>query len=97
MDKLEEALDQMSKMPEKQRESLIEIEKKKICVCKTCPSYSECMGDSNDGLFCILGESNCEAAVEECVCAECPAHSNFNLENGFYCRNGSEMDIRSRC
>lgn len=94
MDKLEEAVNQMSKMPEKQRNNLIEMEKKRVCICKRCASYSECMKGSNEGLFCILGKSSCKINVDNCICAECPAYHSFKLKNDFYCAVGSEMDLR---
>jgi hypothetical protein len=94
MDKLEKAVDQMSKMPEKQRNSLIEMEKKKVCICRRCPSYSECMKDSNEGFFCILGKSDCKINVDTCMCTGCPAYQSFKLKNDFYCVAGSEMNLR---
>ena len=94
MDKLEEALDQMSKMPEEQRDNLIKMEKKKVCVCKKCPSYSECMNESYEGLFCILGKSSCKINIDTCICTDCPAYNSFNLKNDFYCMVGQEMDLR---
>jgi len=96
MDKFKEAMEKMAEMPEEQYNSLINMEKKKICICRTCPSYDQCMDEKTEALFCILGKSSCQVNIVECKCLECPAHNNFEMRHGTYCMDGSEGDQRSQ-
>jgi len=76
-------------------------ENMKKCICKSCPTYSSCMGDAGEGLFCAAGKSGCEIDKKECVCESCPIDKEYNLTanldlmekmilkmNQFYCENG---------
>lgn len=94
MDQFELALEKMSEMPEEQLNQLIDMEKKSICICRTCPTYNQYMAENNEALFCILGKSKCEVDQAECVCSQCPAHSNFELKHESYCTAGSEKEQR---
>jgi hypothetical protein len=94
MDKFTEAMEKMSEMPEEQYNALIDMEKKKICICRTCPSFNQCMDENKEGLFCILGKSSCQVDIVECKCLECPAHNNFEMKNDSYCVEGSEEELR---
>jgi len=96
MDQFELALEKMSEMSKEQYNTLIDMEKKKICICRTCPTFDQCMTENNEALFCILGKSNCEVAPVECICSQCPAHSNFELKHESYCREGSEKEQRGK-
>ncbi len=94
MDKFTEAMDKMSQMPEEQYNVLIDLEKKKICICRNCPTFSQCMDENNEALFCILGKSSCNIYRVDCKCLECPAHSNFEMRYESYCIEGSEEEQR---
>ena len=93
MDQFELALEKMSEMSEEQLKQLIDMEKEKICICRTCPTYNQCMTENNEALFCILG-SNCEVDQVECICFQCPAHTNFEMKHESYCKDGSEKEQR---
>nr|WP_319373465.1 hypothetical protein [uncultured Methanobacterium sp.] len=51
MDQFELALEKMSEMSEEQYNTLINMEKKKICICRTCPTYGQCMTENNEALL----------------------------------------------
>ena len=76
-------------------------ENMKKCICKSCPTYSSCMDEAKEGLFCASGKSGCEIEKKECVCEDCPVDKEYNLTadldlmekmilkmNQFYCENG---------
>ena len=71
------------------------------CICKSCPTYSACMSDSKEALFCAVGKSGCTVNQEDCLCESCPLDKEYlltaNLDlmekmilkmNRFYCENG---------
>ncbi len=94
MDQFELALEKMSEMSEEQLNQLIDMEKKRICICRSCPTYNPGTAENNEALFCILGKSNCEVDLVECICSQCPAHRNFQLKHESYCVKGSEKEQR---
>jgi hypothetical protein len=72
------------------------------CICGTCPTYSACMSESKEALFCAVGKSGCIIDKEECLCQSCPIDKEYlltaNLDlmeimilkmNQFYCENGA--------
>jgi len=72
------------------------------CICKTCPTYSSCMSDLKESLFCAVGKTGCKVDKDECLCESCPVDKEYfltaNLDlmekmilkmNQFYCENGS--------
>lgn len=74
----------------------------KKCLCKGCPSYTECMGDKKEGLFCARWKSECEVEEDECLCEQCPIDAEYKLTarldlmekkilklNQFYCMKGA--------
>ncbi|MFC2144879.1 DUF2769 domain-containing protein [Actinomycetota bacterium] len=71
------------------------------CICMNCPTYSSCMSDKKEGLFCATGKSNCTIEKKECICESCPIDKEYNLTANldlmekmilkmhlFYCENG---------
>jgi len=72
------------------------------CICATCPTYTACMRERKEGLFCAKGETGCDIPEEdECVCARCPIDGQYKLTarldlmekkilklNQFYCIKG---------
>lgn len=96
LDKFEEVLEKMSEMPEEQLEHLLDMEKKKLCICRTCVAYNQCNNENKEGLFCIMGSSNCESNINQCICPQCPIHSNFQLKYDSFCLEGSEQDQRNK-
>jgi hypothetical protein len=71
------------------------------CMCKECATYSICMTDAKEGLFCAIGKSGCPITQNECICPDCMIDKEFQLTanldlmekmilkmNQFYCENG---------
>ncbi|CEA13868.1 MULTISPECIES: DUF2769 domain-containing protein [Methanobacterium] len=96
MDRFELIMEKMSEMSEEQLNSLIDMQKKRICVCRSCPTYDQCMTENSESLFCFLGKSQCEVDPAECICSTCPAHDNFQLKHELYCLKGSEEEQRGK-
>ncbi len=96
MDQYEKSLEKMSEMSQEQLNTLIDMQKKRICICKNCSTYNHCMAENKEGLFCFLGKSSCDLDLTHCKCGECPAHRNFQLKYESYCREGSEEEQRSK-
>ncbi|MBM3705787.1 MAG: DUF2769 domain-containing protein [Actinobacteria bacterium] len=77
------------------------VENKENCICLKCPTFSSCMSESKEGLFCATGKSGCEIEKQECICESCPIDREYQLTanldlmekmilkmNQFYCENG---------
>lgn len=60
------------------------------CTCKKCPSYVEC--DEDIG-YCLTGKSKCIKEKKGCICPDCPVTKKMNLKWGYYCLQGSAMEI----
>jgi hypothetical protein len=54
LDKFELIMEKMSEMSEEQLNSLIDMQKKRICVCRSCPNYDQCMTENSESLFCFF-------------------------------------------
>jgi hypothetical protein len=94
VDKFEQAMQQMSKMDEKDRIKKIE-NLKKLCICEGCPTYNECAGEENELLYCVLGKSpKCITKEVTCICPDCPITEQMGLENQFFCTRGAEKEQR---
>jgi hypothetical protein len=60
------------------------------CICKGCPSYVECNEKAG---FCLAGKSTCIKEKKGCICSECPVTEKMNLKWGYYCTDGSAMEL----
>ncbi|MFA6228467.1 MAG: DUF2769 domain-containing protein [Patescibacteria group bacterium] len=58
------------------------------CVCGQCPSYSDCLRDRAEGLFCASGKATCEIKKSGCLCGGCPIATEYNLNGGYWCIEG---------
>ena len=71
------------------------------CICPKCPTYSDCMKDKGEVLFCAKGKTGCEIEEDECICEDCPIDKEYKLSarldlmekkilkmNQFYCMKG---------
>jgi hypothetical protein len=61
----------------------------KKCICGGCPSYSACMKDKTEALYCARGSSECEIPRNGCLCGACALTSEFNLDETYYCETGA--------
>jgi hypothetical protein len=80
--------------PEPEAPAMTEEEKKEYimsnCICKKCPSYVEC--DEDIG-YCLVGKSKCIKEKKGCICPECPVTKKMDLKWGYYCTDGSAMEM----
>ena len=59
------------------------------CVCGGCPSYTDCMRDNNEILYCAREKSGCDVTRKGCLCGACPLAAEFGLDKFFYCIIGA--------
>jgi hypothetical protein len=59
------------------------------CVCGGCPSYSDCMRDNNEILYCAREKSQCDVTRKGCLCGACPLAAEYGLDKYFYCIIGA--------
>ncbi len=79
MDKFVSLVKEMKSLPLAEQEKLIE-EKKKVCICPTCPSFNKCAIVEREKLFCLLGKSFlCISFEEGCNCPTCPIAKEAGL------------------
>jgi hypothetical protein len=63
------------------------------CICKSCPTYNECMRADDQLLFCVKGRSpTCTFDKKGCLCPACPVTRVLGLKKSYYCLRGSEEE-----
>ncbi len=62
------------------------------CICATCPSYVA--GETRLG-FChpLVGKSDKITERKGCDCPTCPVYKMMGLKHGYYCIQGSELEL----
>ncbi len=94
MDKFEEMIKAMAKVPAPEQMKMIEA-KKGACICPKCPTYTNCAKNAKELLFCATGKSfMCIPAEKGCICPECPITPEFGLKYKFFCTRGAEKAQR---
>jgi hypothetical protein len=94
LDKFEELVKEIKSLPLEEREKFIE-EKKKSCICATCPSYNKCAIVEREKLFCLIGRSfMCISYEEGCLCETCPVAKEYGLKYQYFCTRGDEKGQR---
>ncbi len=65
---------------------------KEKCICPTCPSYVA--GETEVG-FChpLVGKSERITERKGCDCPTCPIYKMLGLKRGYYCIQGSELEL----
>ena len=43
--------------------------------------------------YCLVGKSECIKEKKGCTCPDCPVTAKMNLKWGYYCIDGSAMEI----
>jgi hypothetical protein len=94
MDKFEQAMQNMAKMPPgegmKMLQSLMGM-----CNCGQCPTYTGAARTSGESFFCGTGKSFRHITTEvNCMCGKCPVKGELGLKYGFFCMRGSEKALR---
>ncbi len=70
-------------------------EKRRRCICGSCPTYNECMRADDSLLFCITGRAaNCTFDKKGCLCPACPVTAMLGLKKSYYCIRGTEQEQR---
>lgn len=59
------------------------------CICPSCPTYTDCMRDAAELLFCARDESGCSPKAVSCTCATCTVWSKYELSSLFFCLHGA--------
>ncbi len=66
-----------------------------LCICRDCPSYTECMRAEDGIVFCLEGTSaDCMFDPVGCSCPECPVQLRLGLTRSQYCIRGPENEQR---
>ncbi len=63
-----------------------------MCICKNCPSFVDCSGESIGYCFPSIGKSKCIAEEKGCICGGCPITEKMGLKNTYFCTKGSEKE-----
>lgn len=81
-----------SKLSEKQkRESREQVIYTCKDYCGKCPSYE---GTGEESLaFCMEGKSSIITEKKGCLCGNCPISKTMSLRWGYYCTNGSALEL----
>jgi hypothetical protein len=65
------------------------------CACPTCPTYTECSKNDQEGIFCMMGNSfRCINEIKGCNCPTCPVENDLSMKDNMYCMRGSEFENR---
>ncbi len=94
MDKFENAIVRLSKIPVQERMDAVG-KAKSMCICPGCPTYTDCARKAQERLFCIIGGSFiCISQEKDCLCPSCPVAADMGLTRKFFCTRGSERSQR---
>jgi hypothetical protein len=94
VDTFETTLQEMKKMAPEEQKAVME-EKKAMCTCPTCPSYTTCAKNGNELMFCATGKSfMCIPYEKGCICPTCPVAKDLGLKYSSFCTRGSEKAQR---
>jgi hypothetical protein len=93
MDKFMEIAKKMEQMsPEEKNQAM--MKNRSMCTCVQCPTYTSCMKEKDELLFCATGKSTCQVEIKGCICPTCPVTKEMGLLNAIYCVKGSEKEQR---
>lgn len=95
-DKFDDLMQKMAAMPEAEQKARME-EDRAMCICGSCPSYTQCMEDHDELLYCAAGKSrDCTVELMGCICPSCPVMLSMGLSKAYYCIRGSEAEQRKK-
>lgn len=96
MDKFEKLMEDMKSWSQADVAKWIESNSP-ACICPDCPTYTDCAGQRNEALFCVVGKSpSCISTPETCICRDCPITDSLDLLNKYFYIEGSEKDRRGK-
>ena len=83
--------EEIMKMSEEEQMKMMEMNKR-LCACVRCPTF---IGTSETAIFfCGIGKSSIITEEKGCLCPDCPVTEKMGLLNMYYCKLGSEREIR---
>jgi hypothetical protein len=96
MVKFEEEWEKFQKMSSDEQKKTVE-KLKGMCLCPGCPTFTTCMREKHERLYCALGKSACTVTSRNgCLCPSCPVTSKMGLTMMYYCADGSEEQRRKK-
>ena len=96
MVRFEEAWPNFQKMSAADQKKTVD-QLKGMCLCPGCPTYTSCMREKKERLFCALGKSACTVPARNgCLCPTCPVTAKMGLTMMYYCADGSEDQRRKK-
>jgi hypothetical protein len=94
MDAFEDLMKKMKGMTAEQQAQWI-AENKKVCICPTCPTHTNCAKKNEELLFCATGKSfMCISSEKGCMCPTCPVTKAIGLKYKSFCTRGAEKAQR---
>lgn len=78
MDKFIEIMQKMERLSPDEKEQMIS-KNRPLCICAKCPTYTSCMKENEELLFCFAGKSTCVADKKACICPSCPVTGSMGL------------------
>lgn len=93
MDKFMEMAKKMEQMSPEEKKQMM-MKNRSMCICAGCPTYTSCMKEKNELLFCSTGKSACTVEMKGCLCPTCPVTGMMGLSHAYYCAKGSEKEQR---
>ncbi len=96
MDKFEEKMGEIAKedLSEDQVNKRFLDELGDDCICPDCPMYNQCAQEKYEGLYCLLGKSECNLEEDDCICPDCDVFEELDLKYDLFCINGPEKELR---
>lgn len=93
MDKFMEITQKMEQMSPDEKKQVM-MKNRSICICAKCPSFTSCMKEKDELLFCSTGKSACTVQKKACICPSCPVTGMMGLNHAYYCIKGTEKELR---
>ena len=94
MDTFDELMKKMKGMSPAEQQKWVE-DTRKLCICPTCPTYTNCAKNNQEALYCATGKSfMCIPAEKSCLCKKCPVTEAAGLKNISFCTRGAEKAQR---
>jgi hypothetical protein len=93
MNKYEDMLQRLSLMSPDEKNVFLESNRS-LCVCPKCPTYSECMRQKEERMFCWYEKSPCPVTPTGCLCPTCPVAALMGYSHTYYCSGGTERELR---
>ncbi len=96
MDKFQEKMEEITKegLSESEINKRFLDEMGDLCICPDCPMYNQCAQEKYEGLYCVLGKSECNLEEDDCICSECEVAEDLTFQYDLFCTKGTEKDLR---